>query len=177
MGFCFTFTAIFYFRMDFEDFCRHFTDVVVCRLAERTLLWPSSHWREVSCYGEWAPAPSTPGAPPPTVLQSNHTLTLGKHSMKHRGTRERGNRKEERLGESQQERWKKGKTEPVMNKVTVENDEVNGVWEAEMDKRSRCGGCINHRDTFLHNPQVNLKMELDFESAQKKNQRMTFCSL
>lgn len=27
-------------------------------------------------------------------------------------------------------------------------------WEREMNKRSRCGGCINHRDTFLHNPQV-----------------------
>uniref|UniRef100_A0A667ZUP6 Calpain-5-like n=1 Tax=Myripristis murdjan TaxID=586833 RepID=A0A667ZUP6_9TELE len=65
------------FWMEFEDFCHYFTDVVVCRLAERTLLWPSSHWREVRCYGEWA----------------------------------------------------------------------------QLDKRSRCGGCINHRDTFLHNPQ------------------------
>uniref|UniRef100_A0A8C3G8A5 Si:dkey-19b23.13 n=1 Tax=Cyclopterus lumpus TaxID=8103 RepID=A0A8C3G8A5_CYCLU len=66
------------FWMDFEDFCHYFTDVVVCRLVERALLWPSSHWREV-----------------------RHV----------------------------------------------------GGWEAQMDKRSRCGGCINHRDTFLHNPQ------------------------
>uniref|UniRef100_A0A8C3AGK8 Si:dkey-19b23.13 n=1 Tax=Cyclopterus lumpus TaxID=8103 RepID=A0A8C3AGK8_CYCLU len=35
------------FWMDFEDFCHYFTDVVVCRLVERALLWPSSHWREV----------------------------------------------------------------------------------------------------------------------------------
>uniref|UniRef100_A0A3P8SIT5 Si:dkey-19b23.13 n=1 Tax=Amphiprion percula TaxID=161767 RepID=A0A3P8SIT5_AMPPE len=66
------------FWMDFEHFCHHFTDVVVCRLVDRTLLWPSSHWIEERCYGEWA----------------------------------------------------------------------------LMDKRSRCGGCINHRDTFLHNPQL-----------------------
>uniref|UniRef100_A0A8C2GAL6 Si:dkey-19b23.13 n=1 Tax=Cyprinus carpio TaxID=7962 RepID=A0A8C2GAL6_CYPCA len=54
------------FWMEFEDFCRYFTDMVVCRLAEKSLLWPQTHWREV---------------------------------------------------------------------------------------RSRCGGCINHRDTFLYNPQ------------------------
>lgn len=164
------------FWMDFEDFCHHFTDVVVCRLVESTLLWPSSHWREVSCYGEWAPAPSTPGAPPPAVLQSNYTLTLGKHSIKHGATKQRGNRKEERLGESQQEGCKKGRSEPVMNKVTVENDVVNGVWEAEMDKRSRCGGCINHRDTFLHNPQfifeVRGKEEEVLICLQQEDRRM-----
>uniref|UniRef100_A0A3B4YGI2 Calpain-5-like n=1 Tax=Seriola lalandi dorsalis TaxID=1841481 RepID=A0A3B4YGI2_SERLL len=64
------------FWMDFEDFCHYFTDVVVCRLVERALLWPSCHWRE-----------------------------------------------------------------------------RNGGWEPQVDKRSRCGGCINHRETFLHNPQ------------------------
>uniref|UniRef100_A0AAR2JDX3 Calpain catalytic domain-containing protein n=1 Tax=Pygocentrus nattereri TaxID=42514 RepID=A0AAR2JDX3_PYGNA len=66
------------FWMEFEDFCRYFTDLVVCRLVERSLLWPWGHWRE----------------------------------------------------------------------VLVEEE-----WEREMDKRSRCGGCINHRETFLLNPQ------------------------
>uniref|UniRef100_A0A672I3P9 Si:dkey-19b23.13 n=1 Tax=Salarias fasciatus TaxID=181472 RepID=A0A672I3P9_SALFA len=68
------------FWMDFEDFCRYFTDVVVCRLVEKPLLWPRSHWKEVGCT-------TTPS-------------------------------------------------------------------------RSRCGGCINHRDTFLHNPQVNKEEEV-----------------
>uniref|UniRef100_A0A3Q3WGX9 Calpain catalytic domain-containing protein n=1 Tax=Mola mola TaxID=94237 RepID=A0A3Q3WGX9_MOLML len=66
------------FWMEFEDFCHYFTDVVVCRLLERALLWSSYHWKEARLYGEWAP-------------------------------------------------------------------------------RSRCGGCINHRKTFLHNPQVKQK--------------------
>uniref|UniRef100_A0A8B9HQ00 Calpain 5 n=1 Tax=Astyanax mexicanus TaxID=7994 RepID=A0A8B9HQ00_ASTMX len=66
------------FWMEFEDFCRYFTDLVVCRLVERSLLWPWGHWREVRCRGEWAHAP------------------------------------------------------------------VDSC---------RCGGCINHRETFLHNPQ------------------------
>ncbi|KAM3857325.1 calpain-5 isoform 2-T2 [Diretmus argenteus] len=87
------------FWMQFEDFCHYFTDVVVCRLVERTLLWPISHWKEVRCYGDWAPAPTTPDA----------------------------------SGE--------------------ERGEVDGGWEAQIDRRSRCGGCINHRETFLYNPQ------------------------
>uniref|UniRef100_A0A3P9P6S7 Calpain-5-like n=1 Tax=Poecilia reticulata TaxID=8081 RepID=A0A3P9P6S7_POERE len=61
------------FWMDFQDFCCYFTDVVVCRLVQRTLLWP---------------------------------------------------------------------------KVTE-----------EMDRRSRCGGCINHRDSFLHNPQFMFEVQ------------------
>uniref|UniRef100_A0AAQ4RUR7 Si:dkey-19b23.13 n=1 Tax=Gasterosteus aculeatus aculeatus TaxID=481459 RepID=A0AAQ4RUR7_GASAC len=72
------------FWMDFEDFCHYFTDVVVCRLVERALLWPSSHWREVR---------------------------------------------------------------------------QAGGWEAQMDERSRCGGCINHRDSFLHNPQFMFEVK------------------
>ncbi|XP_054863413.1 calpain-5-like isoform X2 [Amphiprion ocellaris] len=143
------------FWMDFEDFCHHFTDVVVCRLVDRTLLWPSSHWIEERCYGEWALAPTTPGPPPSTVFQSNCTMTLGKNNIKPGGTKQQGNRKEARLRESQQERGKRGRCDPDRKKATTEDDEgeVNGVWEAQMDKRSRCGGCINHRDTFLHNPQ------------------------
>ncbi|XP_069026015.1 calpain-5 isoform X1 [Embiotoca jacksoni] len=138
------------FWMDFEDFCRYFTDVVVCRLVEKTLLWPGSHWREVRCYGEWAPAPTGPGAPPPTALQSNYTLALGRNNIK-----QRGNRKEARLGESRQQGGKRGRRDPdkTGKKATREGDEEDGAWEAQMDKRSRCGGCINHRDTFLHNPQ------------------------
>ncbi|XP_028419875.1 calpain-5 [Perca flavescens] len=144
------------FWMDFEDFCHYFTDVVVCWLVERALLWPSSHWREVRRYGEWALAPTSPGTPPSTVLHSNHALSLRKNSAKPEGTKQQGNRKEARLGESQQKEGKGGRCErdKTVKKETKEDDsgEVGG-WEAQMDKRSRCGGCINHRDTFLHNPQ------------------------
>ncbi|CAL8325407.1 unnamed protein product [Lota lota] len=78
------------FWMEFGDFCLYFTNVVVCRLAEKALLWPGSHWREESCFGEWAPAPGA--------------------SLDH-GTLLR-----------------------------------------------RCGGCINHMETFLHNPQFLLEV-------------------
>uniref|UniRef100_A0AAX7SD45 Calpain catalytic domain-containing protein n=1 Tax=Astatotilapia calliptera TaxID=8154 RepID=A0AAX7SD45_ASTCA len=85
------------FWMDFEDFCQHFTDVVVCRLVERTLS-------------------------------------------------EKGGGK------------------------------VNGVWKVELDKRSRRGGCINHRDTFLHNPQfmfeVRAKEEEVLICLQQEDRRM-----
>ncbi|XP_038588845.1 calpain-5-like [Micropterus salmoides] len=144
------------FWMDFEDFCHYFTDVVVCRLVEKALLWPSSHWREVRCYGEWAPAPASPGKPPSTIVHGNHALSLGKNNGKPGGTKQRGNRKEARLGESLQKGGKGGRSErdKTVKKATKEDNggEVGG-WEAQMDKRSRCGGCINHRDTFLYNPQ------------------------
>ncbi|XP_040887138.1 calpain-5-like [Toxotes jaculatrix] len=149
------------FWMEFEDFCHYFTDVVVCRLVERALLWPSSHWREVRCYGEWAPAPTTPGSPPSTVPHSNYALTLGKSNVKPGGTnKQRGDRKEARLGESQQEGRKRGTSEAV-RKVVREDDggEGDGGWEAQVDKRSRCGGCINHRETFLHNPQFMFEVK------------------
>ncbi|XP_051918360.1 calpain-5-like [Hippocampus zosterae] len=114
------------FWMDFEDFCGYFTDVVVCRLVERALLWPSSHWREVRCYGEWAPAPAHPGAPPPA--DRDH------------------------------------------------EDDVNGDSEVQMDKRSRCGGCINHKDTFLHNPQFMFEVRGHEEEVlvclQQEDQRI-----
>lgn len=148
--------------MDFEDFCRYFTDVVVCQLVERTLLWPSSNWREVRCYGEWAPAPTDTGAATSSTLHGNTALILGKN-VKHGGAKQRGTRKETRLGESQQEGWKGGRCDVEKSRKNMkrENDggEVNGVWDAETDRRSRCGGCMNHRDTFLHNPQVNLKQK------------------
>lgn len=147
--------------MDFEDFCHYFTDVVVCRLVERALLWPLSHWREVRCYGEWAPAPRSPGAPPSAILQSNYTLSLDKNNIKSGRTKQQGNQNEARLGESQQKGQKEGKFVKDKTRKKVMKEEENGEltesWEAQMDKRSRCGGCINHRDTFLHNPQANLK--------------------
>ncbi|XP_071374798.1 calpain-5 [Centroberyx affinis] len=156
------------FWMEFEDFCHYFTDMVVCWLVERALLWPSSHWREVHCYGEWALAPTAPGASPSTILPSGHALTLGKSNAKPGGTQQRGDRKEARLGERQREGGKGGKggggrgrdkaaaskqEKKVKEGHGEEGREVDGGWEAQMDKRSRCGGCINHRDTFLHNPQ------------------------
>ncbi|XP_035531052.1 calpain-5-like isoform X1 [Morone saxatilis] len=149
------------FWMDFEDFCHYFTDVVVCRLVERALLWPFSHWREMRLYGEWTPAPTSPGTPPPTVHHSNHTLSLGRNNSKPGGTKQRGNRKEARLGESQEKGGKARRCEQdkAVKKTTKEDDgEEAGEWEAQMDKRSRCGGCINHRDTFLHNPQFMFEL-------------------
>ncbi|KAJ4949319.1 hypothetical protein JOQ06_020835 [Pogonophryne albipinna] len=139
------------FWIDFEDFCQYFTDVVVCRMVESSLLWPSSHWREVRCYGEWA---SAPNSPPSTVYPSNNTLSLGKTNAKPGETKQRGNRKEARLGEPKGGKGGKREQDKAVKKQKKEEDgaEVGG-WEAQMDKRSRCGGCINHRDTFLHNPQ------------------------
>uniref|UniRef100_A0AAY5KZJ8 Uncharacterized protein n=1 Tax=Esox lucius TaxID=8010 RepID=A0AAY5KZJ8_ESOLU len=68
------------FWMEFGDFCRHFTDMVVCRLVERTLL-------------------------------------------------------------------------------LKEDGQLNGGWERQTDKRSRCGGCINNKGTFLHNPQFMFEVQ------------------
>lgn len=155
--------CLLFLRMDFKDFCHYFTDVVVCWLVDRAPLWPSSHWREVQCYGEWTLAPTSPGTPPSTVLNSSHMLSLGKNSAKPEGTKQQGNRKEASLGESQQKEGKGGRCErdKTVKKETKEDDSVVvGGWEAQMDKRSRCGGCINHRDTFLHNPQVKPKWKL-----------------
>lgn len=164
----------FSLRMDFEDFCHYFTDVVVCRLVERALLWPRSQWREVHCYGEWAPAPST-STPPSAVLKSNCTLSLGKNNIKPGGTKQQGSWKEAPLGETQQKGQKEGKCwkDKTRTKSTEEEEsgELTGSWEAQMDKRSRCGGCINHRDTFLHNPQVNLKWESSDRCNDLKHKR------
>lgn len=160
--------------MEFEDFCRYFTDVVVCRLVERSLLWPRTHWREVRCPGEWAPAPNTPG----TLLSRRQAPNLGKNAAKPGGLNQtqRGDRKEARLGERQRggggggggravlgggrekmavakEREKKTKRK---EEGVKEEGEVDGGWDEQADKKSRCGGCINHKDTFLHNPQVSL---------------------
>ncbi|XP_076017479.1 calpain-5 [Genypterus blacodes] len=150
------------FWMDFEDFCQYFTDVVLCRLVEKAVLWPSSHWREVHCYGEWVPAPTAPEDPSSTVLQISHIVTLAKSNAKAGGTKQRGNRKEAQLGKSQLEGGRggrrRGEVASKLEKKMIrehgnDSKEMSTGWEAEMDKRSRCGGCINHRETFLHNPQ------------------------
>lgn len=141
------------FRMDIKDFCGYFTDVVVCRLVERALLWPKSHWREERCYGEWTPAPTSPGSSPSSiVLHNNYALTLGKPNIRPEGMEQRGRRREARLGESHQQN--RGKCERGKEVKKGLEDNEGGIWEAQVDKRSRCGGCINHRETFLHNPQV-----------------------
>ncbi|XP_037539546.1 calpain-5-like [Nematolebias whitei] len=127
------------FWMDFQDFCRYFTDVVVCRLAERTLLWPSSHWREVKRYGEWVLAPTPPVAPPSTALHSNTA-----NNARPERTEQRWNRRETPQGGGKIKNCEKRRSADF---------EINGSQEVLMDRRSRCGGCINHRDTFLQNPQ------------------------
>lgn len=139
--------------MEFQDFCRYFTDVVVCRLAGRTLLWPSSHWREVKCYGEWVLALPLSPAPPPTALHSNTTRSK---NVRPEGTQQRGNREEAQLGETLREGGKRGIYDPRQGRRNADV-EANRSQEELMDRRSRCGGCINHRDTFLQNPQVQIK--------------------
>lgn len=139
--------------MDFQDFCRYFTDVVVCRLAGRTLLWPSSHWREVKCYGEWVPPPPLSPAPPPGAFHSNTTLSKNNRPE---GTQQGGNRKEAQLGKTLGQGGKRGDYDPRQERRNTDV-ETNRSQEELMDRRSRCGGCINHRETFLQNPQVEMK--------------------
>ncbi|XP_031441382.2 calpain-5-like [Clupea harengus] len=156
------------FWMEFEDFCRYFTDMVVCRLVERSLLWPRSHWREVRCQGEWAPAPGALPKPPVFLLPTGKTGTTASRPPRPGGYAQRGDRKEARLGERKQERpagrprerdREKERRRPARReeggaaKKRVEAEAVDRSWVEQLDKRSRCGGCINNRDTFLHNPQ------------------------
>ncbi|XP_008433678.1 calpain-5 isoform X1 [Poecilia reticulata] len=119
------------FWMDFQDFCCYFTDVVVCRLVQRTLLWPSSHWRETQSYGEWAPSPDAPGTAP---------VSAGKYSSSAQAL---------------------SNIRPAGKKVRESSQEGTKRREVteEMDRRSRCGGCINHRDSFLHNPQFMFEVQ------------------
>ncbi|KAK6323223.1 hypothetical protein J4Q44_G00055620 [Coregonus suidteri] len=167
------------FWMEFEDFCRYFTDVVVCRLVERALLWPSIHWREVRWYGEWVPAPNTPGATPANLLPTRQASNLGKNTAKPGGVNQtqRGDRKEARLGERRRGGGggggggsggrdkvavakKEGEKKTRRKEESVKKEgEVDGGWDKQMDKRSRCGGCINHKDTFLHNPQFMFEVQ------------------
>ncbi|MEQ2297959.1 hypothetical protein AMECASPLE_000184, partial [Ameca splendens] len=145
------------FWMDFQDFCCYFTDVVVCRLVQRTLLWLNSHWRETQSYGEWTPAPTSAAptiAPLSTGEYSSSALTLSNSNIGPEGAKPRRNK----VRESNQE-GKKG-----------------GEVVEEMDRRSRCGGCINHRDTFLYNPQfmfeVHSKEEEVLICLQQEDRRI-----
>ncbi|KAJ8008326.1 hypothetical protein DPEC_G00103670 [Dallia pectoralis] len=148
------------FWMEFEDFCRYFTDMVVCRLVERALLWPKNHWREVRCPGEWAQAPNTPGTSTGTLFPSHPVPNLGKNTapLGRVDQTQRGDRKEARLGEGRRGAGKDNAV--VVEKKSIrtevrlnEEGELDGGWEKQTDRRSTCGGCINHKDTFLHNPQ------------------------
>ncbi|XP_010904267.3 calpain-5-like [Esox lucius] len=157
------------FWMEFGDFCRHFTDMVVCRLVERTLLWPSDHWRETRCSGEWAQAPNAPGASTGILLPSRPARNLGKDVPKPGGVNQnqRGDGREARLGERGRGG---GKDKAQVAKEVVkrsnrkverlkEDGQLNGGWERQTDKRSRCGGCINNKGTFLHNPQFMFEVQ------------------
>lgn len=162
--------------MDFEDFCRHFTDVVVCRLVERALLWPTPHWKETRLFGEWTPAPCSP---PPAWNDSSHALSLVRtNSRGGGGPDQQGKRKEARLGESQTAKGKDGRQEQDKEdrKMTkqVDRGAVQG-WEGQIDRRSRCGGCINHMDTFLHNPQVGTGTTTPVVSVKLKELKETCC--
>ncbi|XP_053485140.1 calpain-5-like [Ictalurus furcatus] len=167
------------FWMEFEDFCHYFTDMVVCRLVEQCLFWHLGHWRETHCSGEWTHAPLD--STRLTASQSSNTQKVSSSSQWSRPTTApRGNRKEERLSERQlherrdhtvKEKKAKGEQKAGLtqrgNRTTKENEDefqgkeegvVEESWEREMDRRSRCGGCINHRKTFLHNPQFMFEL-------------------
>lgn len=162
-------------RMEFEDFCHHFTDMVVCRLVERCLLWHWGHWSETHCTGEWIHAPLD--STKPAASRSSNTQKVSSSSQwSLPDTSLRGDRKEERLCEKQlhkrrdqsvKEKIAKGEHKAGLTQrgemTTKEKDNelkkkeeglVDDSWERGVDRRSRCGGCINHRETFLHNPQV-----------------------
>ncbi|XP_046707517.1 calpain-5-like isoform X4 [Silurus meridionalis] len=156
------------FWMEFEDFCHYFTDMVVCRLVERCLFWHWGHWRETHCTGEWTHAPVDSARPSASRSFNTKKVFLSSRRALPAAV-PRGDRQEERLSERQlHERRdhiviekKPGPTQSGERTTKKNEDEFQGNeervvderWEKEMDKRSRCGGCINHRETFLHNPQ------------------------
>ncbi|XP_048885837.1 calpain-5-like isoform X1 [Brienomyrus brachyistius] len=172
------------FWMEFEDFCRFFTDVVVCRLVEQSLLWPTSHWREVRCRGEWVFAPEEPpgGAIPHSgePRPGDQVICLEDEKC------QKGDRKEEQLGE----RKKDGRTGGLMDKMErgkgSENIKVGksppssggtgGSGLQHKDNKSRCGGCINHRETFLLNPQFMFEVQGEGDEVliclQQEDKRM-----
>ena len=161
--------------MEFGDFCRYFTDVVLCRLVEKARLWSGSHWREESCFGEWAPAPGGSLDHGAVLRSRGPTACPRPAGGGRRDGRQRGGRKEPRLGERRRAVARGGGKERVVKEKAgganeeesqgrwskeeeeeSQSVEVEGEWGACVDKRSRCGGCINHMETFLHNPQVHL---------------------
>ncbi|XP_077083806.1 calpain-5 isoform X2 [Siphateles boraxobius] len=178
------------FWMEFEDFCRYFTDMVVCRLAEKSFLWPQTHWREVCCHGAWTYASgiTLPSSSSCRLNIKNQKPSTGLQWSKQRPAQRR-DKKEQRLsgrkkeGAIQGEKQKKKERAEVKPKqMTGGRERVNkqgGVemrWERQHDRRSRCGGCINHRDTFLHNPQFIFELVGDgaevLISLQQEDRRM-----
>ncbi|KAM8881577.1 calpain-5 [Synchiropus picturatus] len=164
------------FWMDFEDFCRYFTDVVVCRLLENNLFWPRRHWREARCYGEWTPAPSSASAPL-SLLRSDIPTERSRDIAA--PADHRRHREEAQLGKSQQGRGVNGKArcqQADAKEDSSEKQEITESWVTRIDKSSRCGGCINHRETFLHNPQymfeVRGKEEEVLMCLQQEDRRM-----
>lgn len=156
--------------MEFEDFCRYFTDMVVCRLAEKSLLWPQSHWREVCCHGAWTFASGIPTFPSSSYCLNikNQRPSSGLQWSKQRPAQRR-DKKEQRLSERQREGRIQREKQTNIDNAEIKTKQLKGRkecvkkqeggmemrWEMQIDRRTRCGGCINHRDTFLHNPQVN----------------------
>lgn len=147
--------------MEFEDFCSYFTDMVVCRLPEKSLLWPQTHWKEFRCMGAWTYTPVIP----PTPSSSDHlNIKTQKPSTGLQWSKQMPAQRREQF---QEEKWKKIEHQEVKASTSKRGHRPlkseskknpggvgEGRWERQMDKRSRCGGCINHRDTFLLNPQV-----------------------
>uniref|UniRef100_A0A8C1TLB2 Si:dkey-19b23.13 n=1 Tax=Cyprinus carpio TaxID=7962 RepID=A0A8C1TLB2_CYPCA len=126
------------FWMEFEDFCRYFTDMVVCRLAEKSLLWPQTHWREVCCQGAWTYASGI--QPPPSsschLNIKNQRPSTGLQWSKQRPA-QRQDKKEQRLSERQKEgqiqgqKQKKKEVKPKQIKGRREHVEVNRVCRVQ----------------------------------------------
>lgn len=163
-----------FLRMEFEDFCHYFTDMVVCRLPEKSLFWPKTHWREVRCLGAWTFIPGVPPTlssadlPIKTQVPSTGLQWSKQMPTQRRDQNEQKLSKKLKEGQTHREKMIKREKQEVKGRSLREGhrplkekcvEKQKGVeerrWEREMDKRNRCGGCINHRDTFLYNPQVN----------------------
>ncbi|KAK1797096.1 hypothetical protein P4O66_008485, partial [Electrophorus voltai] len=161
------------FWMEFGDFCHYFTDMVVCRLVKRSLLWTRHRWREECLLGEWTHAPiDTPlkgcdwSYPAPASRGGRKEEHLDKGQQDQRRAYGEKQKKKEK-GEEQAWQVREGKR-LQKKREKVHSREEEGVaedeWEREMDRRSRCGGCSNFRETFLHNPQFM------FEVGKEENE-------
>ncbi|XP_056591775.1 calpain-5-like [Triplophysa dalaica] len=183
------------FWMEFEDFCRYFTDMVLCKLPENNLFWQKTHWREVRCLGAWTYVPGVPLTPAsahlPIKTQKPSTGLLWskqmptqrrdqneqKLSQKLKEGQTQGEKKRKRANQGVKERSLRVEHRPLKEKC-VEKPEGLGETrlERQMDKRNRCGGCINHRDTFLYNPQFMFEIGGDGDEVliclQQEDKRM-----
>ncbi|XP_076828489.1 calpain-5 [Brachyhypopomus gauderio] len=148
------------FWMDFEDFCHYFTDMAVCRLVEHSLLWTQHCWREDWLLGEWAHAPahsppegSHQPRPAPVLGGGGKEERVGKRQRNHRTADGAKQKKTVKGGRRRQRKKEEHRSEEEEEEEEKEEDVAKEKWSREMDKRSRCGGCSNFRETFLHNPQ------------------------